>query len=215
MLCGNLYRLELYGFPSIYVFVNTVSNTKRLRLNEKSSTLWCKCLGHISKQRMKRLVKNEILPYFDTCVDCIKGKLTANIRNVKADKCIELLGVIHIAICGSFTSLAMGGHKYFITFIDDFSRYGFIELIRAKFESLEAFKVFKIKVELQQGKKIKVVHCDKGSEYYGGYDESECKTRQNSNFLKKAKIVISVKIRNFFRSWMTKQTSPLESSRKI
>ena len=43
----------------------------------------------------------------------------------------------------------------------------------------------------------------------------ECKTQENSNFLKNGKIVISVKIRNFSRSRMTKRTSPLESSREI
>ena len=43
----------------------------------------------------------------------------------------------------------------------------------------------------------------------------ECKTRENSNFRKKGKIVISVKIQNFSRSRMTKRTSPLESSREI
>ena len=43
----------------------------------------------------------------------------------------------------------------------------------------------------------------------------ECKTRENSNFLKNGKIVILVKIRNFSRSLRTKQTSPLESSREI
>ena len=43
----------------------------------------------------------------------------------------------------------------------------------------------------------------------------ECKTRENSNFLKKGKIVILVKIRNFSRSRMTKWTSPLELSHKI
>ena len=43
-----------------------------------------------------------------------------------------------------------------------------------------------------------------------------CKTRENSNFWKKGKIIISVKIRNlFFRSRMTKRISPLESSREI
>ena len=42
-----------------------------------------------------------------------------------------------------------------------------------------------------------------------------CKTRENFNFLKKGKIVISVKIRNFSRSRMTKQTSPLKSYREI
>ena len=56
--------------------------------------------------------------------------------------------VIHTDIFGSFTPLAMGVHKYFITFIDDYSRYGFVDLIHEKFDSLEAFKTFKVKVEL-------------------------------------------------------------------
>ena len=42
-----------------------------------------------------------------------------------------------------------------------------------------------------------------------------CKTRENSNFLKNGKMVISVKIQNFSRSRMMKRTSPLESSREI
>ena len=42
-----------------------------------------------------------------------------------------------------------------------------------------------------------------------------CKTRENSNFLKNGKMIILVKIRNFYRSRMTKWTSPLESSREI
>ena len=72
--------------------------------------------------------------------------MTVKIWNAKAGKRTELLGVIRAYICGSFTPLTIGGHKYFITFIDDNSRYGFIELIREKYDSLEAFKV---KVELQ------------------------------------------------------------------
>ena len=155
VLCGNLYILELSALPSVSVTLsnNTVSSTKCLKLNENSSILWHKRLGHISKQRIERLIKDEILldldfSDFDTCVDCIKGKLTSKIRNVKADRCIELFGVIHTHICGSFTPLAMGGHKYSITFIDDYSRYGIVELIREKSDSLEDFKAFKAKFEL-------------------------------------------------------------------
>ena len=122
---------------------------------------------------MERLIKDDIFPDldfldFDTCVDCIKGKLTAKTRNAKVDICIEFLRVIHIDICGPFTLLAMGRHKNFITFIDDYSCYGFVELIREKSDSLEAFKA---KVELQQGQKIKVVHSDRGGEYYDIYEE--------------------------------------------
>ena len=124
-LCGNVYILELYGLPFVYVSIDSNSSTKCLRLNEKSSTIWHKRLGHVSRQRMERLIKDEILPdldfsYLDTCVDSIKGKMTAKIRNVKVDRCSELLKVTHTYICGSFTPLAMGGHKYFIKFIDDY-----------------------------------------------------------------------------------------------
>ena len=43
--------------------------------------LWHKCLGHISLERIKRLVKEEILRNidfvdFNTCIECIKGKHT-------------------------------------------------------------------------------------------------------------------------------------------
>ena len=139
--------------PFVYVTltVNTASSSKRLRLNEKSSILWHRCLGHISRQRIERLIKDEILSNldlsnFDTCVDCIKGKLTAKVRNAKVDRRTELLRVIHTDICGLFTPFVVGGYKYFITFIDDYFRYGFIELIRKKSDSSEAFKS---KVELQ------------------------------------------------------------------
>ena len=43
----------------------------------------------------------------------------------------------------------------------------------------------------------------------------ECETSENPDFLRKDKMVISVKIQNFFRSRITKRISPLESSRKI
>ena len=134
---------------------------------------------------MDRLINDENLLDldfldFDTCVDCIKGKLTTKIRNTKDERCIELLEVIHTNVCGSFTPPVMGGHKYFIMFIDNHSCYSFVELIREKSDFLEVFKAFKAKVELQQGKKIKVVqqgkkikviHSDIVGEYCGRYDE--------------------------------------------
>ena len=46
-------------------------------------------------------------------------------------------------------------------------------------------------------------------------NDQPCETSENPDFLRKNKIVISVKIRNFSRSRMTKRTSPLESSSEI
>ena len=45
--------------------------------------------------------------------------------------------------------------------------------------------------------------------------EGECEAPRKSNFMKKGKMIILVKIQNFSRSRMTKRTSPLESSREI
>ena len=150
VLCGSLYKLELSALPyvSTTLTINTASSSKHLRLNAKSSTLWHKRLSHIYRQIIERLIKDEILPdldfsYFDTCVDCINGKLTAKVRNVKIDRCTKLLGVIHTNICGLFTPPTMGGHKYSFTFINDYSHYGFVEVIHEKSDSLEAFKAFK------------------------------------------------------------------------
>ena len=49
----------------------------------------------------------------------------------------------------------------------------------------------------------------------GGGGGGECETSENPDFLRKDKMVISVKIQNFSRSRMTKRTSPLESSHEI
>ncbi|RVW62328.1 Retrovirus-related Pol polyprotein from transposon TNT 1-94 [Vitis vinifera] len=104
--------------------------------------------------------------------DGSKGKMTAKTRKEKIDRCGSTLDLIHTDICGPLTPTALGGYKYFITFIDDFSRSGYVELIHEKSNSLNVFKAFKAKVELHLGKPIKVVKSDRGGEYYGRYDET-------------------------------------------
>jgi transposase InsO family protein len=59
------------------------------------------------------------------------------------------------------------GFDSFITFTDDYSRYGYIYLIKHRSESLDKFKIFKAEVENQHNLKIKVVRSDRGGEYYG------------------------------------------------
>ncbi|KAD3640646.1 hypothetical protein E3N88_29869 [Mikania micrantha] len=60
---------------------NNLVKNKRKRNMENSSKLWHKRLGHISQERMNRLVKDGVLPKldvsdFEKCVQCIKGKMT-------------------------------------------------------------------------------------------------------------------------------------------
>ena len=62
--------------------------------------------------------------------------------------------------------------KYFIIFIDDYSRYMYLYLLCPKDETVDAFKVFKIEVENQCGKHIKIMRLYRGGEYYGKYTEN-------------------------------------------
>jgi hypothetical protein len=52
---------------------------------------------------------------------------------------------------------ARDGYRYFITFTDDLSRYGYVYLMKHKSESFEKFKEFQNKVENQLDRKIKAL----------------------------------------------------------
>ena len=78
-----------------------------------------------------------------------------------SERASDLLGIIHTDVCGQISSIARGGYHYFIIFTDDFSRYGYIYLMRNKSESFEKFKLFKNEVHNQLGKNIKTLRSDR------------------------------------------------------
>ncbi|KAK8701284.1 hypothetical protein V6N13_019674 [Hibiscus sabdariffa] len=95
----------------------------------------------------------------------------------KGERASDLLGLIHSDVCGPMNTQARGGFQYFITFTDDFTRYGYIYLMRHKSEALEKFKEFKNEVQNQHGKSIKALRSDQGGEYLSqDFDEllKEC-----------------------------------------
>ena len=108
---------------------------------------------------------------FQVCIECIKGKQT-NLRKNDANRCGDVLELIHTNICGPFPTSSWNGQQYFITFIDDCSRYDYLYLIHEKSQSLDVLKNFKAEVENRLSKKIKVVRSNRGGEYYGRYNGS-------------------------------------------
>ncbi|KAM1015922.1 hypothetical protein ACFX2A_046661 [Malus domestica] len=174
LLSENLWRLEcIVEFVDQSVF-NV--NSKRMLEHDSSYILWHKRLGHISKERILQLCKAELIPKLDSaivteCVDCLKGKMT-NFRKLDAKRSKGLLEIIHTDICGPFPVKTICGNKYFVNFIDDFSRLGYTFLIKEKSDALKCFIVYKTEVEKQLGKVIKIVRSDRGGEYFGRYTES-------------------------------------------
>ena len=93
-------------------------------------------------------------------MDCIKGKQTNHTSKHPAIRSSEPLQLIHTDICGPFDIPSWNGEKYFITFIDDFSRYCYLYLLHEKSQSVNTFEVFINEVEKQLDKKVKVVRSD-------------------------------------------------------
>ena len=102
-------------------------------------------------------------------MDCIRGKLS-KAKTKGASRGSDLLEIVHTDISGPY-STTICGSRYFLTFIDDFSRYGYLYLIKEKSDALDKFKVFKLEVEKQLGKVIKIVRYDRGGEYYGRHGD--------------------------------------------
>nr|GEX41439.1 retrotransposon protein, putative, Ty1-copia subclass [Tanacetum cinerariifolium] len=83
----------------------------------------------------------------------------------QVDRAKDLLGLIHTDVCGPFKIVSRQGASSFVTFTDDFSRYGYVYLLKYKQEVYETFKVFQKKVENQLGKIIKMLRSDREGEY--------------------------------------------------
>jgi hypothetical protein len=136
--------------------------------------LWHRQLGHISKDALERAIRGKLadsllidsdalLPLH--CKPCIVGKHHRNPFLAKALHCAtRLLECIHSNL-HEVPVLTASGYCYWITFIDNWLRYGWIWLLKKKSNTFKVFKVFKAYAKLQFGALIECLHNNKGSEY--------------------------------------------------
>jgi arginyl-tRNA--protein-N-Asp/Glu arginylyltransferase len=101
----------------------------------------------------------------EKCEICIQAKMTKKpFPTVHRNS--QILQIIHSDICELNGILTRGGKRYFITFIDDFSRYTYVYLMKNKDEAFDMFKRYKSEVENHKEKKIKILRTDRGGEYF-------------------------------------------------
>ncbi|GJX64762.1 retrotransposon protein, putative, ty1-copia subclass [Tanacetum coccineum] len=135
----------------IYETVECISNNGNVILNVGSSNeldkskLWHSRLGHVNKKRIAQLQKDEVLESFDfksddVCESCLLGKMTKSPFIGTCEKGEGLLDLVHTDVCGPFRSAIKDGKRYYITLTNDFSRYGYVYLIKHKLDTFEVFK---------------------------------------------------------------------------
>ncbi|GKB76813.1 retrotransposon protein, putative, ty1-copia subclass [Tanacetum coccineum] len=147
----GIYEIDMHNlYPNVSSTFN-VSN-KRVKYSLDSSYLWYCRVGNIKKKRMDKLQRDGILQSIhdeslEKCKSCIIGKMAPKPFSHQVERAEDLLGLIHTDVCGPFRTVSREGASYFITFTDDFSRYGYVYLMKHKHEVFETFKVFQNEVE--------------------------------------------------------------------
>lgn len=139
-----------------------------------TTSVWHRRLGHLNRVSMKLLRdKHACGMEFDDpddrpCEVCLKGKQTRQPFSTKmknerrASRSLEL---VHSDVCGPMEKTSIGGSRYFIQFIDDYSRRLSIYFLKNKSEALDAFKTYKSYVEKHTGYQILALRSDNGREY--------------------------------------------------
>lgn len=142
------------------------SNNEVVHLAVQEDKLWHRRLGNTNRKNMIVLNKLQQINCNryteETCEICIEGKQSRQPFERSMNKSTEVLELVHPDLCGPMETTSIGGSKYFITFIDDYSRKIFVFIIKSKDEVLEMFKIFKNMCEKQTGKKIKKLRSDNG-----------------------------------------------------
>ena len=83
----------------------------------------------------------------------------------QANRAAGVLDLIHTDVCGPMPTKSLGGNSYFVTFIDDKSRFTAIYFMKRKDEVLSKFQEFEAMAQNVTGGKIKYLRSDKCGEY--------------------------------------------------
>nr|KYP55958.1 Retrovirus-related Pol polyprotein from transposon TNT 1-94 [Cajanus cajan] len=142
--------------------------------------------GGLAEQVKKEMVfglrKMEFEKRF--CEECVIGKQArTSFPRSSEYRAKEQLGLIHTDLCGPITPESFSGKKYFVSFIDDFSRKTWVYFLKEKLEVFETFKKFKVMVGKETSKVIKAVRSDRRGEFTSVEFNKYCEEHGIKRFL--------------------------------
>lgn len=153
---------EGFFLNGLYYFLPERGSSKGFQVVSSSEhSLWHRRLAHPSE-----LVFSKIIPALskrahdcETCHFSKSSRLPFNSSLSKTTKSFEL---VHSDVWGPF-SISIDGFRYFVTFIDDFSKVTWVYLLKSKSEVFNYFKDFHIMISNQFSAHIKIFRTDNGT----------------------------------------------------
>lgn len=145
---------------NIYELVQPVNTAFSCR--EDNSSIWHKRFGYLNRASMKLLRDKHAFglefndPDDRPCEVCVKGKQARQRFFTNERRASKPLELVHSDVCGPIEEASIGGSRYFVLFIDDYTRRLSIYFLKNKSEVLDTFKTYKA------SKNIRVIeswHC--------------------------------------------------------
>ena len=141
--------------------------------NDASLEEWHQRFAHCSINSIKDLIKSNAVTGIQirannhqACEECIKGKICRAHHPSKAHiEASENAAVLHIDTCGPFSTESLGGSRYFILAVEEYSHYKLIDLARTKGETPDMIKKMINKTEILSKRPVKMIVSDNAKEY--------------------------------------------------
>jgi transposase InsO family protein len=165
---GGLFRFSLSFDNNV---VNHVMNDE--------SNVWHSRLCHVNFGCMMRLASLNLIPKFTSiknskCHVYVELKQTRKPHKTAEARNLAPLELVHSDLNEMNGVLTKGGKRYFMTLIDDSTRFCYIYLFKSKDEALHYFKIYKAEVENQLKRKIKHLRSDRGGKYFSNTFDIFC-----------------------------------------
>ena len=169
---NNIYMLDCKVVDGVAAVASEEGDDEALK--------WHKRLGHISQQGLIELSKQQVLGDLKNCdisfcESCVLGKQ----KRVKFSKGKHsskgVLDYVHSDLWGPARTETLGGGRYFLSIIDDYSRRVWVYVLKHKDDTFKKFQEWKVLVENQTEKKVKKLRTDNGLEFCNHEFDKFCK----------------------------------------
>ena len=166
----TVHKVErLFELIFLHLQSSRLSASAVSRQSSSSLALWHSRLGYASISRVKQLVSKSLLgsvsnKSFD-CIPCQFGKQTALPFNNSVSHALSSFDLIHSDVWGPSPISTLGGSRYFVIFVDDFSRYTWIYLFKNCSKLYQIYHDFTKMIETRFSKPVKFFRSDNAQEY--------------------------------------------------
>ncbi|KAI3733787.1 hypothetical protein L6452_13243 [Arctium lappa] len=158
--------------------LSDVQNDKQVCLLSKASMqqswLWNRRLSHLNFRYINNLVSGKLvkgLPKLryereHLCTACEKGKMKRAPHKPKPEPSTNApLELLHMDLCGPMRTQSLGGKKYILVIVDDYSRYTWVKFLRSKDETPDVLITFLKTIQVNLQKPVKILRTDNGTEF--------------------------------------------------